>query len=75
MKAKLFANATGLLDVHSPAFPAKKDMNAPVAKPNTRLTDVSDPLFQGGLIGTCCEALDRIGELPKISIDIYIQRG
>ncbi len=52
MKDQPFVNATGLLDVHSPAFPAKKDMNAPAAKPNTRLTDVSDPLFQGGLIGS-----------------------
>jgi len=59
LHAQLSVNETDFFDVHAPAFTVEQDVNAPVAIPHARFTDLPDPLGNGSLIGAAGLVVER----------------
>lgn len=51
LQAQLVVDPPRFLLIDHPALPAQQDMHPPVSEPDTRLANLSDPLFQSGLTG------------------------
>jgi hypothetical protein len=51
LHAQLPVNAIDFLDVDTPPLTVQQDVDASAAIPDTRLTDLPDPLCHGSLIG------------------------